>query len=77
MKLVILKILAVISMCVLIYVLWDELTSLPTYKYRVISENQGYRTNKYETVGTNCIKFIDGHNQTVTICGEYEIIENK
>ena len=77
MKQTLLKLLAAILMCVVIYILWDELTSRPTYKYRVISESHGYRTDKYETVSPNCIKFVDAHNQTVTICGKYEIIENK
>lgn len=77
MKLTILRILTLIGLCSACVVIVTILTSQPAYKYRVISENQGYRTNKYETVGTNCIKFVDGHNQTITICGEYEIIENK
>jgi hypothetical protein len=64
-------------LCVVLYILYDALISMPAYKYRIVSESHGYSTNKYEVVGTNCIKFIDAHNQNVTVCGEYEIIENK
>lgn len=72
-----LKLLAAILMCFIIYILLVELTSVPTHKYRIISGSHGYKTDKYEAVNPNCIKFVDGHNQTVTICGEYQIIENK
>ena len=53
------------------------LTRQPSYKYRIISENQGYKTNNYEVVGPNCIRFINRDTQNVTVCGQYEIIENK
>ena len=53
------------------------LTIQPSYKYRIISENQGYKTNNYEVVGPNCIKFINRDTQNVTVCGQYEIIESK
>jgi hypothetical protein len=77
MKANILKLLVMLSLCVVLYILYDALISMPAYKYRIISENHGYKTNKYEVVNSNCIKFVDRHNQTITICGEYEIIENK
>jgi hypothetical protein len=77
MKEIRIKILVILLMCCAIAILFDAITSKPTYKYRIISESHGYRTDKYKTVGPNCIKFVDRHNQTITICGEYEIIENK
>ena len=77
MKEIRIKILVILLMCCAIAILFDAIISKPTYKYRIISESHGYRTDKYETVGPNCIKFTYGDNQTVTVCGNYEIIENK
>lgn len=72
-----LKLITALLLCCAGFIIFDTLTSMPTYKYRIISENQGYRTNKYEVVSPDCVTFVDAHNRTVTVCGNYEIIENK
>jgi uncharacterized protein YpmS len=72
MKQIILTLLALFTAFIVWFIIF---TSQPTHKYRIVSENQGHRTNKYEIVSPNCVKFVNAHNQTITICGEYEIIE--
>ena len=71
------KIFAILGFCVACALLINEIVSLPTYKYKILAENKGYRTNKYEIIGPNCIKFIDRDTLEVIVSGNFEIIENK
>jgi hypothetical protein len=77
MKQISLKLLAAFLVCCALGMIYTTLRSMPTHKYRIVSDNQGYSTNKYEVLDYNCIVFIDAYGREITVCGHYEIIKNK